>query len=827
MSETGLSSAEAARRLEEFGLNEPAPKPSHPWLVQFPLLFLNPLVLILLLAAAASALLGQLVDASIVAAIVGLGAIVNFVQSYRSQRAVERLRDQVAPAATVLRDGAWKDTPRAEVVPGDLVRLSAGDLVPADARLVESRDLYVQQGALTGESAAVEKEAAPEPGGRESGPEARNLVFLGTSVIGGAATALVLTTGPRTMFGDIAQRVAARPAETEFERGLRQFSILIARAVLFLVLFIVMVRVAMHRQPMESLLFAVALGVGLTPEFLPMIVSVTLAHGAVRMARAKVIVKHLPAIQNLGSIDVLCSDKTGTLTTGHMTVERAVDVFGDPCDEVLRLAYLNSEFETGLRSPLDAAILRAEAGGVDGYEKLDEIPFDFERRRSSVVVRTKTGTSTCRLITKGAPEGILPVSGTYLSTRGPIAFDPEVRAKAETLLTGLSAKGLRLLAVAYRDAAVCGKYPAGMEQDLTLAGFVSFVDPPVEDAAEVIAALRRDGIAIRILTGDNELVAKHICDLTGIDGGRAVLGDEVDRMSEAALQHVVENTSLFARVSPRQKTRILMALRHRGHVVGFMGDGINDAPSLHAADVGISVASAADVARDAAGIILTEPGLAILHNGIMEGRRAFGNVTKYLLMGTSSNFGNMFSMAAASLFLGFLPMLPSQILLNNFLYDLAQVTIPLDRVDAEYLSRPQRWDIRLIRNFMVLIGPVSSVFDFLTFYVLLHYLKANAPLFHTGWFVESLATQTLVLLVIRTGKRPWRSRPGTALMITTLAIALSALVLPFLPMARDMGFVPLPADYYVFLMGATVFYLGLVEIVKQRLFGRVAVISTP
>ncbi|HVW85755.1 MAG TPA: magnesium-translocating P-type ATPase, partial [Bryobacteraceae bacterium] len=798
---------EAARRLETFGPNEAVPRRSRSALRQFLALFLNPLVIILLVAAMASALLGQLIEAAIIVTIVALGVIINFVQSYQSQKAADRLREQVAPTATVLRDGEWREIRRVDVVPDDVIHLCAGDLVPADARLLESRDLYVQQGALTGESIPAEKEATEARSGETSGPEARHLVFLGTSVVSGTATAVVLATGPRTVFGDIARRLTKRPEETEFERGLRQFSMLIMRAVFFLVLFIVVVRVALHRQPLESVLFAVALGVGLTPEFLPMITSVTLARGAVRMARRKVIVKHLPAIQNFGSIDVLCSDKTGTITTGKMTVDSAVDAFGEPSEETRRLAWINSHFETGLHSPLDAAILKSGAFDMAGYDKLDEIPFDFERRRSSIVVRRTGDGGECLLLTKGAPEGILPVC---------IGMDQAALTRAHSLYNGLSSKGLRVLAVASRRIDDRERYSKSDECDLTLAGFLSFLDPPVEDATEVIDALKRDGVTVKILTGDSELVACHICEIVGLDGARAISGQEIEHLGDSALEHVVENASVFARISPAQKTRILLALRRRGHVVGFMGDGINDAPSLHAADVGISVSSAVDVARDAAEIILTEPGLRILHNGIMEGRRAFGNVTKYLLMGTSSNFGNMFSMAGASLFLPFLPMLPSQILLNNFLYDLAQVTIPTDNVDEEYLRNPQRWNIGLIRNFMILIGPVSSIFDFLTFYVLLRFFRASEPLFHTGWFAESLATQTLVLFVIRTMKKPWQSRPSLPLTLTTLAVASTAILFPMLPVAARIGFTPLPPAWFAFLAVATLLYLSLVELAKHH-----------
>ena len=627
----------------------------------------------------------------------------------------------------------------------------------------------------------------------------------------------MLRTGARTAFGDIARKLATRREETEFERGVRQFALLIMRAVFFLVLFIVVVRIALHRPALESVLFAVALGVGLTPEFLPMITSVTLARAAIRMAKRHVVVKRLPSIQNLGSIDVLCSDKTGTLTTGVMTVISACDPFGADSEETLRLARINSAFETGLRSPLDTALLRDAASATQAHRKLDEIPFDFERRRTSVVVEHSVdGQPACTLIVKGAPEGILPACpGIGEQSRVHDVYDE------------LSSKGLRVLAVAFRDIEKRDRYTKADECNLTLAGFVSFLDPPMSDASDVVSDLKRDGVSVKILTGDSDRVACHLCQMVGIDASRTLQGEEIEKLDDAALGHLAETVSVFSRISPSQKTRILLALRRRGHVVGFMGDGINDAPSLHSADVGISVSTAVDVARDAADIILTEPGLRILHNGIVEGRRAFGNVTKYLLMGTSSNFGNMLSMAGASLLLPFLPMLPSQILLNNFLYDLAQVTIPSDNVDESYLQTPQRWNIALIRNFMLIMGPVSSLFDFLTFYVLLRFFSAGETLFHTGWFVESLATQTLVLFIIRTKYRPWKSRPSLALTVTTTLIAVTGVVLPMLPGSERFGFVPLPFLYLVFLAGVTLLYLTLVEAVKQRVLGHSRTLLTP
>lgn len=809
----GLTSVEAADAFSRFGPNEAFTIKRHSAIVALILLFLNPLALILLFAAGVEGFLGQKIDAGIIVVIVVLGIVINFLQTYRSQAAAEKLKQQVLPTATVMRDSKWEELPRRAVVPGDLIRLSAGDLVPADSILVEAKDLHIQQGALTGESFPAEKQVVE--GARPSAlPDSPFMVFLGTSVVSGMALATVTATGAGTAFGGIAQRLSTRAEETEFERGLRRFGGLIMQTVLSLLVFLLVVSIALHHDAFQSLLFAVSLAVGLTPEFLPMITSVTLAKGAVQMARRNVIVKHLASIQNLGSIDVLCSDKTGTLTGGVMKVDRAVDPFGQDSESVMTLAWLNSANETGIRSPLDAAILESGRGAVSGYEKLDEIPFDFERRRVSIVVR---GEGSIKLISKGSPEGILSICSHVEGRNGMEEFLPQARDAAERLYRGLSGQGFRILAVAYRVVEAKAAWSVGDESALCLAGFLTFSDPPLEDAAQMLASLRRDGVALKIITGDNELVTRHVCESVGMKDPVIVLGDSIDSMTDPTLGHVAENASVFARVSPAQKNRIILALKHRGHVVGYLGDGINDAPSLHAADVGISVASAVDVAREAADIILVRHGLDVLHAGILEGRKAFGNVMKYLLMGTSSNFGNMFSMAGASLVLPFLPMLPTQILLNNFLYDLSQVTIPTDNVDGSWIGAPQKWNIATIRRFMVVAGPISSIYDFLTFYVLLHWFRAPEPLFHTGWFVESLATQTLVLFVIRTAGNPFRSRPSRALAATIVAIVVAGLAIPFTPLAGSLGFVPLPFSFFAFLTVATVTYLALVETAKRRL----------
>ena len=839
----GLSSDVARQKQLEFGPNELETIQRKPLLLQLLAYFAQPLVAILLLAALISGISGDWLNAGIIAVIVVSSIMLDFVQTRRSQVAAENLRAQVSPTASVKRDGVWTELARRELVPGDLIRLVAGDLVPADARLLVANDLHVQQAALTGESMPVEKEVevslkAAKPENLDNPAEARNLVFVGSSVVSGKAEALVNATGSRTAFGGIVSSLARRAPETEFERGMKSFSLFIVQIVLFLVLFVFAVSTINHRNPLESLLFAVALAVGLTPEFLPMITTITLSNGAIRMSKQKVIVKNLSSIQNFGQIDTLCSDKTGTLTSGVMTLEGRLDSFGNPSKTVFLLAYLNSYFETGIinplntailshanANPLDLAILKSGQPDVHDYAKLDEIPFDFERRRASVVLdhALQDGSTAHLMVTKGAPESILEVCTAFDQDGQSHPLDAAARASVKAAYEALSAQGYRVIAVAQRlitDADQQSAYRSSDEQNLVLAGFVTFVDPPLPDAKAVLEELRAKGVTVKILTGDNELVTRHVCQAVGLEVGQIILGSDIERMTDTALLQVAEANTVFARVAPAQKNRIILALKARKHVVGYIGDGINDAPSLHTADVGISVANATDIAKDAADIILLEPGLRVLLGGILEGRRAFGNVMKYLLMGTSSNFGNMFSMAGASLFLPFLPMLATQILVNNFLYDLAQITIPSDNVDAAFIQKPHRWDIGLIRKFMFWIGPISSIYDGLTFYVLLSVFQAKEAEFQTGWFVESLATQTLVIFVIRTFGNPFRSRASPALTITSLAVVVIGALLPFSPLATALGFVPLPATFYLFLLGATLTYLMLVEVVKRRLFGQ-------
>jgi P-type Mg2+ transporter len=806
----GLSAAEAARRFALYGANEVAPGAVRSDLVIFLSHFAHPLVLILLFASVVSAFLGEAANASIIAIIILLSVTLDYVQERRSGKAAERLRQAVALRATVIRDGAAHTIPARELVPGDLVQLAAGDLVPADACILEAKDFFVDQAAFTGESFPVEKTAGETN-------EKEHMVYLGTSVTSGEALVTLTRTGAATEFAHLARTLAAKPPETEFERGTRGFGLFIMRVVLGLVLFVFFVNVAFHRHTLDSFLFAVALAVGLTPGLLPMIMSVTLAHGAIRLAKRHVIVKRLAAIEDLGSIDVLCTDKTGTLTEGAITLVRHVDPDGREDEQVLFFALLNATHQTGLRSPLDEAILRHEHGDLPRYAKVDEIPFDFERRRLSVVVR---GEGRVLLIAKGAPESVFDVCAEVEQRGARRPLDALARERCNATFTALSEDGYRVLGLAYRDVSDEHKthYSSGDERELVFLGFAAFLDPPKKSATATLHALVRDSVEVKVLTGDSEIVTRKICAEVGLKVRGVITGDELERVSYDALPQVVQHHTVFARVSPDQKRQIIAALQRSGHAIGYLGDGINDAPSLRAADVGLSVDSAVDVAREAADLILLRKSLHVVHDGIIEGRRTFGNVMKYILMGTSSNFGNMFSMAGASLLLPFLPMLPSQILLNNLLYDLSQVTIPGDRVDLDYLQKPKKWNVALIRRYMIWMGLVSSVFDFLTFGVLLWVFKAGAELFRTGWFIESLATQTLVILLIRTRKAPWRSRPSRALLLSTLACVATGTLLPFTPLAGLLGFVRPPLTLLAVIALMLTIYLGMAELMKRLLY---------
>jgi Mg2+-importing ATPase len=763
------------------------------------------------------------VGGSIIIAIVMLSVIVNFYVEFQARHAVEDIRKQVATTATVLRDGHERELPIADLVPGDIVRLNAGDLAPADARLLEAKDLHVRESALTGESLPIDKAANDLPEGQHGLADASNSVFLGTAVQTGIGVAVIVRTGKDTAFGEIAQRLAMRPPETEFGRGIRHFGLMITRVIMLLVLFVLLVNIVLHRPLLESFLFSVALAVGMTPEMMPMIITITLAQGARRMARKKVLVKQLSAIEDFGSVEILCSDKTGTLTEGEIVLDRHVDVHGQDDENVLRLVYLNSYFQAGIKSPLDDAILKHEHPAIAEYEKVDEIPFDFNRKRLSVVA--------CRrgeqlLITKGEAESVFAVCETVIVDGTPQPFDESRRALAAETFQKLSADGYRTLGVAVRKVEKQDAYAMTAEQEMTLAGFAAFLDPPKDGIPAILKALDKHGVSVVIMTGDNQYVTQKIAHDVGLASDRIVTGSQVDTMDDAALAYQAEHGAIFARVSPEQKNRVILGLKARGHVVGYIGDGINDAPSLHTADVGISVMNGVDVAKDAAKIILLEKDLAVLNEGVVEGRRCFANIMKYIIMSTSSNFGNMFSMAAASLFLPFLPMLPTQILLNNFLYDTSQVAVPGDNVDPALLHRPKRWQIAFIRQFMTIIGPISSLYDFLTFGVLLwlFHASANAPLFRTGWFVESLATQTLVVFVIRTAGNPFKSRPSGRLLIGVVAVSFAGAALPYTPLGVVLGFTPLPLSLLGAIALLALTYLFLVQVVKTWFYRRHALL---
>lgn len=813
----GLTSSDATALLEAVGPNRIDTAGRKSLLAAFLERFANPLVLILLFAAAISAFTADIASFVIIAIIVMMSVILDVTQERQAQNAADKLREQVALSAKALRDGMPIDIPAANLVPGDVILLAAGDLVPADARLIEARDLYVDEALLTGEAYPAEKEAEPAAQASHETAFASNLIFAGSSVVSGTAKALVLATGRRTQLGSIAGALRKEAPPTAFAIGIKNFGMMIVKATVFLVLFVALVNLLFHRPFLEAFLFALALAVGLTPELLPMIVSVTLAHGSMRMARKEVIVKRQSAIDDLGSMDVFCSDKTGTLTEARIKLIRQVDLTGQESTEVLQLAQLNAAFETGLKSPLDEAILTAGKNNLAGWRKIDEVPFDFQRRRVSVLVE---GEARRLVVVKGAPEDVLKLASAYQRQGSALPLDEAGRKTAEATFNALGNEGFRVLGVAWREVGADQENAnvAG-EADLIFAGFLAFLDPPKQGAREALAELRNLGITVKIVTGDNEQVTRHVCGELGLQVTGTLTGAEVEKLSDQALAARLEDTTLFCRVTPPQKSRIIALLRRRGHTVGYLGDGINDAPPLHAADAGFSVDTAADVAKEAAAIILLRKDLSVLAEGVREGRRTFINIIKYMMMGTSSNFGNMFSMAGATLFLPFLPMLPTQILLNNLLYDFSETAIPLDHVDEAMVAKPRRWDIDIIRKFMLVFGPVSSVFDLVTFGLLLWVFHADEKLFHTGWFVESLSTQILVIFIIRT-VNPLRDRPAPALTASTLLAFTVAVVLPYLPFAHWLGLVPLPAIVLGALALVTAAYLACVYAMKRWFFAR-------
>ena len=809
----GLTATEARKRLGQFGANTATTEKRQPLVLQFLARFRNPLIIILLVASAMSAATGDVASFVIIAVIVLLSICFDFVQEVRAQNAVEALRRSVAVQASVRRDGAVVSLPIDQLVPGDIAELIAGDLVPADCRLLESRDLYVNQALLTGEPYPAEKLANDSGTSGDSPTSAANAVFAGTSVISGTAVVLICRTGTATALGNLATSLAEKPPATAFAVGIRQFGLLIMRFTIFMVLFVLVVNLSFHRPLLESVMFAVALAVGLTPELLPMIVTVTLARSALQLSKRRVIVKRLSAIHDIGAMNVLCTDKTGTLTEATIKLMRSIDGHGEEDAQVYQRACINSHFESGMKSPLDDAILAAHPFDMSAWRKIDEVPFDFERRRVSVLVEHE---GQRRLIVKGAPEDVLRLSQQF-EKGGQIApLDASTRAAFVATLGNLGAQGYRALGVASRLVAIDHATAAvGDESDLVFCGFVVFLDPPKASAGDTIRAMATAGVEIKVLTGDNEEVSRHVFTEIGVPITGVMTGAMLEGLSDEALIGQLPRVNLFCRVNPQQKHRVLLTLKRMGHVVGFMGDGINDAPALHAADVGISVDGAADVARAAADLILLDHDLSVVHDAVEAGRSTVLNVSKYVLMGASSNFGNMFSMAGAALILPFLPMLPIQILLNNLIYNVSEIAIPFDNVDPEAIIGPVTWDVKLIERFMLVFGPVSSVFDFLTFYAMLHFFGAGEALFQTGWFIESMITQVLVVFCIRTRRVFFRSRPNRFLVGMTLGAVVLAVALPLLPVGSWFGFVPPPPLFFAYLIGATVAYLALVEVAKM------------
>ena len=822
-SQNGLTHEEVNKRLEEYGYNEPAKKKRRTAIVQLLSKFTNPLVIVLLIIAGFSIFFQESINAILVIAMAFISVFLSFFQEYRAGKEADKLSEMVRATATVYRNGKSQEVKIREIVPGDIVDLFAGDMIPADLRIISCKDLFINQSSLTGESFPAEKFAGPiEPKGT-SPSELTNIAFMGSSVVSGTALGLVVKTGLSTQFGEISRKLATMQTETSFDKGIKSFTWLMIRLMLILVAVIFAINALLKPNPnyVDAIMFSLAVAVGLTPEMLPMLVAINLSKGAITMAKKQVIVKRLNSIQILGGMDVLCTDKTGTLTLDKIVLEKHCDVAGKEDDEVLKFAYINSFYQTGLKNLLDRAILQHEKLVFQEYKKIDEMPFDFQRKIMSVVVTTN---GTHRLISKGAPEEIFSRCTHYELDGEILNINEDILADLKGEYDSLSIEGFRVLAVAYKDISEKKDvYSRDDEKNLILKGYVAFLDPPKPTVKKTIEILNKLGIELKVLTGDNEFVTKKICSQVGLDIKDVYTGDMINKLSDEELKEVVETTTVFVRLSPLQKERIIYALHKNNHIVGYLGDGINDAPALKAADVGISVDNAVDIAKESADIILRKKSLLVLGDGVIEGRKTFGNIVKYIKMGASSNLGNMISMTGASLFLPFLPMMPIQVLMNNFLYDISQTSIPTDVVDEEYLERPRPWNIKSIRRFMLLIGPVSSLFDFITFGVLWFVFNAQGQddphkfLFYTGWFLESLCTQTLVIHVIRTGKIPFiESRPSKYLILTSILIVAVGIILPFSPLATILDFVAPPPLYFLALFLIVLTYLFMVQIVKSR-----------
>jgi Mg2+-importing ATPase len=822
----GLTQEEAEARARTAGPNEVAQERRRGWFVRLLIILRNPLVILLAALSSISFATGDARAGTVMACMVVLSATLRFAQEARADAAAAKLKAMIHVTANVFRDGKAQEMPLRDLVPGDIINLNAGDMIPGDVRILTAKDLFVSQGTLTGESYPVEKFHEPDTKASNSPPsnspiDLKNICFMGTSVESGAATAVVVVTGANTYLGTMAGSITEEAPPTSFDRGLSRFTWLMIQLMAVMVPLVFLINGFTKHDWKSAFFFAMAVAVGLTPEMLPMIVSVCLSKGAIAMSRKKVIVKRLNAIQNFGGMDVLCTDKTGTLTEDRVVLQRHCNVAGRETDEVLLDGYIISHFQTGLKNLLDTAILNSpdfhQQALIEKYKKLDEIPFDFTRRMMSVMVETPEGKAI--LLTKGAPEEIFHQCSRFELDGKLSPMDPGLMKGLRDEYASLSSDGFRVLAVAVKE--LPGKQSCSKEdeRELVLKGYVAFLDPPKGTAAIAIQALHKHGVGVKILTGDNDLISRKVCRDVGLEPDPMLLGEAVEKMSDAELADAAEKTTLFARLTPAHKQRIVRLLRSKGHVVGFMGDGINDAPALHAADIGISVDTAVDIAKESADLILLEKDLMVLEGGVIEGRKVFANILKYIRMGASSNFGNMFSVLGASAFLPFIPMAPIQILTNNMLYDFSQVPIPTDAVDEELVARPRPWDVGEIKRFILCIGPISSIFDYTTFFVMLYLFKcwdpSRAPLFQTGWFVESLMTQTLIIHIIRTNKIPFfQSRASWSLTLTTLAIMAFGAWLPYSPLASSLGLVHLPGLYWPILLATLLAYSCLTQGIK-------------
>jgi Mg2+-importing ATPase len=852
-SPSGLSEEEATARLEKFGPNEVGQEKKHDWLTRLWMAVRNPLVVLLSILATVTFATAEgtsdMIGGWVMVAMVVLGVSLRFIQETKADNAAAKLKAMIKVTATAVRGGQEREISLKELVPGDVVKLSAGDMIPGDVRLLSAKDLFIIQATLTGESLPVEKSDAVDARPNLQPIEHTNLCFLGTSVESGTALAVIVATGPQTYFGKMASSLAGQQVETAFDKGVKRFTWMMIRFMMIMTPMVFAINGITKHDWKQAFFFALAVAVGLTPEMLPMIVSVCLSKGAMTMSKQKVIVKKLNSIQNFGAMDVLCTDKTGTLTIDHVILEIHCDVFKNESAEVLRDAYLVSHFQTGLKNVLDRAVLKYSElhreMSVDKYTKVDEIPFDFSRRMMSVVVEGPDGQR--QILTKGAPESVFKKCTQFESDGEIFPMEPILVGNLIEQVDSLSEDGFRVLAVANKKVGPKAAYSKADEEDLVLTGYLAFLDPPKDTAKTAIQVLRQHGVSVKVLTGDNDLVSRKVCSEVGIHAEEIILGNDLEKMSDEQLANVVDRVEVFARLSPAHKKRVVQALQKKGHVVGFMGDGINDAPALRAADVGISVDNAVDIAKESADVILLEKNLMVLEAGVLEGRKVFVNILKYIRMGASSNFGNMFSMLGAAALFKFQPMLPIQILTNNLLYDFSQVPIPTDNVGASQITKPRPWQMGEIAKFMILIGPISSIFDYTTFAVMYFVFKCTdavaqaqitpgltavfkdeaidhthaAQLFHTGWFVESIMTQTLIIHVIRTNLIPFvQSRSSWQLSMTTILIMIIGGALPYTPLAGPLGFVPLPWQFWPLLAITLLCYVALTQLVKSWMVKR-------